>query len=114
MTFLAPFITPILAALRWLGTAAFTGMAGATVGGALLSGFVIFLARAGISVVVFTAIATATGLLLNYALAQSINPQILSVMQATGMTVGINIVLSTLQSIIAIRVIKVGFRAAVA
>jgi len=75
---------------------------------------VVFLARAGISIIVFTAIATATGLLLNFALAQSINPQILSVMQATGMTVGINIVLSTLQSIIAIRVIKIGFKVAVA
>lgn len=114
MAFLAPFIAPILAALRWLGMTAFTGLTGATVGTALMSGFVIFLARAGISIIVFTVIATATGLLLDFALSQSIEPQILSVMQATGITVGINIILSTLQSIIAIRVVKIGFKVAIA
>lgn len=104
---LAPFIAPILAGLRWLGVHAFTGATGVAIGAALTSGFVTFLARAGVSVIVFTIIYTATQAMMNFALAQSIDPQILSVMSATGMTTGINIMLSTLQSIISIRIIKV-------
>ena len=106
---LAPFIAPILQALRWLGVTAFTGLTAATVGSALASGFFVFLARAGISVIVFTAIYAATQAMMTYALSQSIDPQILSILEQTGMTTGINILLSTLQSIIAIRIIKVSF-----
>lgn len=112
--FLAPFIAPILAALRWLGVTAFTGLTGAAVGTAFASGFVVFLTRAGVSVIVFTIIYNATQAMMNFALSQTIDPQILSIMSATGMTTGINIMLSTLQSIISIRVIKLSLAKVVA
>jgi len=107
---LAPFITPILAALRWLGLHAFTGLTGAAIGAAFMSGFLTFIARAGISLITFGIIYVATQEMMAFALGQSIDPQIMSIMQATGLTVGINIMLSTLQAIIAIRIIKVSFR----
>lgn len=110
---LAPFITPILAALRWLGATAFTGAAGAGIGAALVAGVPVFLARAGVSVIVFGVIYTATQAMMTYALSQSIDAQALQIMQATGLTTGINIMLSTLQAIISIRVIKLGLRAGV-
>lgn len=113
LAFLAPFITPILAALRWLGMTAFTGATGVAIGAAFTSGLLTFLARAGISVIVFTIIYTATQAMMAFALSQSIDPQILSIMSATGITTGINIMLSTLQSIISIRVIKISFARAV-
>lgn len=104
---LAPFFAPILAALRWLATTAFTGLFAQAAGVAILSGFVVFLARAGVSVIVFTIIMAATTAMMSFALAQGIDAQVLSILQQTGMTVGINIMLSTLQAIIAIRVIKI-------
>lgn len=104
---LAPFIAPILVALRWLGATAFTGLAAVSIGSALASGFLVFIARAGISIIVFTIILAATTAMMSFALAQSIDPQVLSILEQSGMTTGINIMLSTLQSIIAIRVIKV-------
>lgn len=106
--FLAPFIAPILAALRWLGTNAFTGAVGVSVGAAFTAGFITFIARSGVSIIVFGVIYTATQAMMTFALSQSIDPQILSILQQTGMATGINIILSTLQGIIAIRVIKIG------
>lgn len=100
---------PIVNAILWLGRTAFTGGAGKAAGAALMSGAAVLLARASIALVTFGIIATATGQILDYALAQSLPPELVSLMAATGISTGLNIMISTMQGIIAIRVLKVGF-----
>jgi hypothetical protein len=105
----AYFIAPILAALRWMGMTAFTGLGGATVGGALFIGFTVVLARVGVAFVIFTVIFTATTAMTDFAVSQMDSGIWVDMLASTGMFTGINIMLSTMQSIIAIRVAKIGF-----
>jgi len=103
------FIAPILAALRWMGLNAFTGLTGVGIGTAIASGFMVFVARLGISLITFTIIYTTTTLMVSFVVSQLSSGYWVSMLQATGVMTGINIMLSTMQSIISIRITKIGF-----
>lgn len=104
------FIAPILAALRWMGLTAFTGLGGVSLGTAVAAGFMVFVARLGISLITFGIIYTTTSAMMSFALTQFGASAYINMLEASGMTTGINIILSTLMSIISIRITKVGLK----
>lgn len=103
------FFAPLLAALRWIGLTAFTGAGGAAVGTAVASGVAVFVTRLGVGLVTFTVIYSATSAMIAYAVSELGQSPALALMQQTGVITGINIVLSSMQAVLAIRVAKVGF-----
>lgn len=107
---LAAFFEVILTAIRWLGATAFTGATGAAIGTAFMSGVLVLVARMGVSLVTFGIIYAATSQIMAYGLAGIVGDQVAGLMAITGLATGINILLSTLQAIIAIRVLKIGFQ----
>ena len=106
---LSKFFGAILSGLAWLGTKAFTGATGAAVGQAFTAGLFVFLARVGVSVISFTVIYAATSAMTSFVVSELGSSPALEMMQVTGVITGINILLSTLQAIISIRVMKIGF-----
>lgn len=106
---LSSFFSVILRALAWMGSKAFTGATGAAMGQAFTAGLMVFVARLGVSVVSFTVIYAATSAMTMLVVNNIGASPALALMQETGVITGINILLSTLQAIISIRVMKVGF-----
>lgn len=108
---MSAFFAVILTAIKWLGATAFTGAGGVAVGAALTTGVMVVIARIGVSLVTFGVIYLTTSAMTTYLISQLASSIWIDMLAATGMTTGINIILSTLQGIIAIRVMKVGFNA---
>lgn len=108
MWFLAPFIRPILAGLFWLGRNAFTGATGVAVGTAIGIGLTRLLARMGVGIISYGIIYAVTAPLMAMVYSGA-DPDVAQLLGYTGMATAINIILSGIQGVLAIRVIKLGF-----